>query len=145
VSQHQIVPFIFIHVFSSFLLFQSVLNSTSSGLHSLTSGRLRFSTVSVQLPPSWPSKCLVSGSGAGGSRRRIESRPASGLAQPDVSVVAENLLPSGQPWTEQPGGCGVQGFRVHIPRTFLKFGRDDVKSKGEFSLSKSGLVFARFM
>ena len=116
---------------------QALLNSTSSALHSATSGRLRFGSVAVQLPPSWPSKCLVSSSGRPGrprqqhnasssgrprrqqQKRAIESVPASGLTEPDVSVVRESILAGSRPWTEQYGGCGVRGLRVRLPSRFL--------------------------
>ena len=81
--------------------------------------------MTVQLPPSWPSKCLV----AGGDRR-IASVPASGMAEPDVAVVRESLVQRGRPWTEQHGGCGVNGIRIHVPREFFDFDSDDRSALG---------------
>ena len=53
-----------------------------------------------------------------------------------MTIVNESLLGRGQPWTEQPGGCQVNGFRVHVPRDFFDFdGRETdsqvLKSKGK--------------
>ena len=126
---------------------QALLNSTSSALHSATSGRLRFESVAVQLPPSWPSKCLISNSGRSGQQRQtgfrrkrtIESVPASGLTEPDVSVVRESILAGSQPWTEKYGGCRVRGLRIRLPSHFLDLGEDhdgNLLSRGRFKVKE---------
>ena len=100
--------------------------------------------MAVQLPPSWPSKCLITNSGSGqqsGLRKRtIESVPASGLTDPDVSVVRESILAGSQPWTEQYGGCRVRGLRIRLPSHFLDLGdREDdenLLSRGKFKVEE---------
>ena len=74
--------------------------------------------------------------------------PASGLTEPDVSVVRESILAGSQPWTEQHGGCGVGGLRIRLPSRFLadlnKEGRDDgnlLSKRGKFKVEEQILSF----
>ena len=115
---------------------QALLNATSSALYSATS--MRFDSVAVQLPPSWPSKCLVPENGQQQPRRSIESVPASGLTEPDVSVVRESILAGAQPWTEQHGGCRAHGLRIRLPRQFLDF--DGGRAEDSEKLASRGKV-----
>ena len=120
---------------------QALLNATSSALYSATS--LRFDSVTVQLPPSWPSKCLVpeNAAASAAARRSIESVPASGLTEPDVSVVRESILAGAQPWTEQHGGCRAHGLRIRLPRQFLDLdgaGSEKLASRGKVKVNDDG-------
>ena len=58
------------------------------------------------------------------------------MAKADLQLGPNQLLPGAQPWTEQPGGCGVQGRQVHVPLGFFDFklsnGSDwQLRDKGE--------------
>lgn len=90
-----------------------LLNETSHGLHELTENQSYIASIEVHLPKSWNQHQCQS--------RTRKVRFSQFVSNPDISVGTQSLFGSwpSQPWTEQPGGCGQSGLRVHIPMRFI--------------------------
>ena len=88
------------------------METTSSALSNLTSGRAQFRAVDLVLPSSWrvsscqPGRLVVS---AGGQVGR----------DPDIVIGDPHPSLGSSPWTLQTLGCGRQGEHVKLPVTFL--------------------------
>ena len=91
-------------------MFQDLLNSSSSVLSSVMSGRAYFHSFSLLLPRSWRGYF------------HVEEVASVSARDPDIIVVEtrdDDDDDGDQPHVDHSEGCGHQSHRIYLPRTFL--------------------------
>ncbi|XP_055858011.1 calcium-activated chloride channel regulator 4-like [Episyrphus balteatus] len=81
------------------------LKTASEYLFTSLDGRAYFGNVIVNLPDTWPDSCVPNNGTVSVSQG----------GRSDFTITATNLLYGDKIWTQQSGGCGVEGDQVYIP------------------------------
>ena len=100
--------------FILYLIFQTLMTSTSTHLSSSSSDRGQFSSIQVILPASWSgTECVNSNVTYVSSERNHHNLNA------DFTISEPHPIFGSEPFAEQYGSCGKVGKGVHIPYTAL--------------------------
>ncbi|XP_055922312.1 calcium-activated chloride channel regulator 4-like isoform X2 [Eupeodes corollae] len=92
------------------------LKGASEYLFKSLDGRAYFGGVIVNLPETWPDSCVLSNSST-------TSNQLTGVSQggrSSITITNTNLLYGDKIWTQQSGGCGVEGDQIYIPYRSLE-------------------------
>lgn len=85
------------------------MKNASSELYNALHRRAYFGEITIILPNDWPSTCLPTHHHNHSSNTIL---PSSG-ERSDVTITVEHPIFQNNIWTEQPGGCGVQGKQMY--------------------------------
>lgn len=102
------------HIVSLYL--QISMKNASNELYSALHRRAYFGDVTIILPKTWPSTCLPAHHHNSSANTIL---PSSGESS-DITITGEHPIYRNIIWTEQVGGCGVQGKQIYA--SFLAFG-----------------------
>ena len=117
-----------------FFKFQSLISSTSRQLFESTSGRGRFSTVTVVLPASWAGTACTSDTNV-----TVDSVYFAGNVDADFNVEGPHPIFGSEPWARQFGQCGNVGQGVQVPFPALTQITENLGEKLEKIHNKYGI------
>lgn len=85
------------------------MRNASKELYTALHRRAYFGEITIILPKDWPSTCLPSHHHNSSTNTIL---PSSGESS-DITITVEHPIYKNFIWTEQPGGCGVQGKQIY--------------------------------
>lgn len=95
------------------------MRNASKELYSALHHRAYFNDFTIILPNNWPSTCLPAHHHNHSSNTIL---PSSGETS-DITITVEHPIYRNIIWTEQTGGCGVQGKQIYA--SYMAFGAAD--------------------
>lgn len=95
------------------------LKTASEYLFISLDGRAYFGSLIVNLPDTWPDSCVPLYMNGTATPERHPIGVSKG-SHSDVTITATHLLYGDKVWTQQSGGCGVQGDQIYMPYRALE-------------------------